>query len=309
MKYYGFNPFIQALQDCKRGVIYDLLEGEVFEVTPCVVELFSGNIYKSYKEIMEEALKLNVSEKELKNIILEGKESGIILELSKPYWRNEVVQSKLDIIVQHWTSILILQPTGKCDQNCSFCNSFVNCVCFGKDKEWAEKELKNLFKNLKKFEGKIGRVEIYGGNPLLYSKLDKFLLEIYKLKPRLININIPIFSSPLKVERLLGFRHHYKINFQITFLGFPAYNNIFLSPFIKENKYGAKIKLLFDQNDYDVEQFEEKGDFGFSKEFLLKKDLSNLDWFKEKKRENFLEGVHYFDFFPENIITSVGVIP
>jgi radical SAM protein with 4Fe4S-binding SPASM domain len=301
MKYYGFNPFIQAYQDGKRGVLYDLLEGDIFEVAPWVVDLFSGKVYRSYEELRRHASKLDINEEELKRIIEEGKQNGIILELGRPYWRNEITQymefNKSQTISSLEFSTLWLQPTSKCDQNCSFCNSFINCTCFGGETEWEAKELENLFNDLERFKGMIGRVEIFGGNPLLYPGLETLLLRTCKINPKIINVNIPFSIEHWRLERLLKFKSICKTKFQITLLVFPAYNNISSIKEWKKKDFGMKFKLFLDQEEKRLEWMEKLDGISFSEEFILKKDLSNIGWFKEKLKDNFLESVSFFDFF------------
>jgi organic radical activating enzyme len=303
MKYYGFNPFISAHQNAKEGVIYDLIGGDIYRVPPKVVELFSGNIYKSYEDIKEKAFKFGINENEVKNIIEEAKKKGIILELNKPYWRNEIKTSLESYYslkqLPYFFRKVILQPTSKCDKNCNFCNNFVNCCCFEYGKEWGDKELENFLINIERFKGLIEVVEIFGGNPLAYSNIEKLISGLNKIHLKIVNINFPISSSFQWVEdKISKLKKICKTNLKTTFLVFPAYEDISL--FLSKIHIGGTIKLFLDNKiAEEIEKKIEKGNkkFIFYKKYLLRKDLNNLEWYKEKINDKSLEGVHIHEFY------------
>lgn len=300
MKYYGFNPFIQAFTNGKIGIIYDLLEGSIYEVPPVVVEFFSGNEYKSYDEIKKVALKFKINGRKLKRILKEGKQEGIILELNKAYWRDEIRDDlerhvyKADLPLFY--STIWLQPTSVCDKNCSFCNSFINCCCFRKNKEWGRVELENFLIDLKRIERKIGKIEIYGGNIFLYSEIDYLLASLLKLRPQLVNINIPL--SPLLNNKISTLKSLLQRKFQITLLAFPAYEDIsYLLSIKKELDNKIKVNLLLDE-EIELEKIGKmQKTFSASTEFLLKKDLSNIEWYRDKTKSPFMEAVYIFGFY------------
>ncbi len=301
MKHFGFNPFVRALRNQKEGIIYDLLEGNIYIVPPQVVDLFSGKTYKSYEKLKRDASKSMIGEEELKKLIEVGKSTGVILEVSKSYWRNEIMPpmeyqfpSKGEIVFSF--KKIWLQPSGKCDRKCDFCNSFLNCCCFSNGKEWRKNELEILLKDLERFEGFIELLEIFGGNPLLYSHIEVLLSGLKRLKPKLINLNIPITSTQqLLDERIRKLKQYCKIDFEITFLVFQTSKDISLlkvSELAGRNK--IKILLVGEKNEFRKE-LKEKSTFKL--EYLLKKDLSNIEWYKEKVKDNFLEPVYFFDFY------------
>ncbi len=186
MRFYGFHPFIRAYCNERRGIIYDLLEASIYEVPPQIVKLFSGKIYKSYDDLLKEASEYGIDEKELKNIIEEGKNSGIILELSKAYWKNEIktpLETELSMggkTSPVFFSRIILQPTGICNKNCSFCNNFINCCCFTRKREWSKEEMRALMDDFQRYRGMVNTIELYGGNPLLYSDFGELLRNVVK---------------------------------------------------------------------------------------------------------------------------------
>lgn len=301
MKYYGFSPFIRAYHDGKEGVIYDLLDGSVYRVLPEIVMIFCGKTYCSYKEIKENAMKFYIKEKDIKNIIKEGLDNGVIVEVDKDYWRNEMIspiesQARREEFIFSYKKIS-LQPTGRCTEECDFCNIFLNCCCFKEEKEWSDTELKNILKELERFKGMIEEIEIWGGNPLLYSKIEKLVIGLNKIKPGVVNVNIPLGSSILGEEsKILKLKNICRTNFIVTFLVF--YRNWLNLSIIPNMASNYKIKLFIDNRIDKLAEIKDSiKNFLISKVYLLRKNLTNLNWYKDVLKTNFLEGVIFHDFY------------
>lgn len=304
MRYYGFNPFIRAYHNGKEGIVYDLLDGNIFKVSPQIVELFSRKIYRSYEDIKKQAIKFQMNEKEIRNIIDEGLNNGIICELGGDYWRNEIIPPiELQAIKKEFIFFykrVYLQPTGDCNIKCDFCNTFLNCMCFKGKREWSEDELGNILKELGRFKGMIEEVEIWGGNPLLYSGLENLIKGLNRAQPKLVSINIPFFSSIPGIENeILKLKSICKSYFLPTFLLLPE-NRDSLSILLNlKARINLKIKFLTAEESHckaDMNNIH-YGNALFSKEHLLRKDLNNLDWFKNAIKADFLEGVTFYDFY------------
>lgn len=304
MRYYGFNLFIRAFHNGKEGIVYDLLEGNIFKVSPHIVELFSRKTYQSYKDIIKQAMKFQMNEKEIRNIIDEGLNNGIICELRGDYWRNEIIPPiELQAIKKEFVFFykrIYLQPTGNCNIKCDFCNTFLNCMCFKGEREWSEDELENILMELKRFKGIIEEIEIWGGNPLLYSGLEKLIIGLNRAQPRLVNINIPLFIPIPEVEdKILKLKNICKTHFSLTFLLFPENKDSLLILLNLKSRINLKIKFLIAEEPFckkDMNNIHYENSL-FSKEYLLRKDLNNLDWYKNAIKTNFLEGVTFYDFY------------
>lgn len=319
--FYGFNPFIVAVHQNDEGLLYDLLKAEVSQVPSYMVKIFDKSTYTAYDTLVKRLNAEGKDENELQSFLNEALESGIVLEFPGPYWRNEIQTSMETGFNSPEKTIpgeffnVWLQPSGKCDRNCPeyLCNSHVNCGCISDNlnaSEWSETELNNLLKDLKRYKKMLLGIYIHGGNPLLFPHLEKLLMGLNELQPLLIRLVIPAphdlnnmnnLNNPKGLwQKVQAIKDHTGVLFKASYNIYPDYWNI--EKLIKEIPAGSEINVLIDSNgngnngNVDLETLKKRG-IKIRKTYLLKKDLSNSEWFKEKIRKDSFESVEYNEFF------------
>jgi len=304
MKYYGFNPFIYAVSNDKEGLLYDLLDGDVYQIPAHFVEIFEKNRYTAYESLLHKCKQMEIGEDQLKTFLNDGMKGGMILEFPKPYWRNQVktpmetgFTSPEKRIPGEFFNVW-LQPTGKCDLTCEFCNSYVNCACRTNGDQWSENQLNNLLADLWRYKGMLYNISIHGGNPLLYPHLDTLLTGLEKLEPLAIKLVLPASSSPdsykTRVQEIRS-RADSKV-----FLSYNVYANHWNThALIDQLLPHSEINLLLDsslENEIDEAALKDKS-FVVNRQYMLKLDSSNIQWYKEKINEDFFESLEYHTFF------------
>jgi radical SAM protein with 4Fe4S-binding SPASM domain len=297
----GFGPFINISQDRQSALVYDLTNGNVYEVTPLIARLLSGKTYSSYDEILREGRE--IGKENIDKIIKEGKANGIIVETNKPYWRNTFISPlEAEVLSKSYSLVfrkIILQPSGRCDKECKNCNMFVNCTCFKDDNEWTERELACFMKDLERFRGLTYVVDIFGGNPLTYAYIEKMILGLNKLLPHYIKLNIPISAATSFVEeKVANLRRLCKTKLIPNYICFPEDKEILLS-FLKSKMSGRILLMLSEEPNSDLCNMITKirKTYRFSTNYLLRRDLENLNWFKKQFNENGFEGVTLYDYY------------
>jgi len=304
MNYYGFNSFIFAVYRDDDGLLYDLLKADVYQVPSHFVKIFDKNSYTAYETLLQRISKEGIGEDQLRAFLNEGMTNGTILEFPQPFWRNEIktpmetgFNSQEKKIPGEYFNVW-LQPSGKCDQFCHFCNRYVNCSCVSNDSEWSENELDNLLKDLWRFKGMLLKVSVHGGNPLLYPHFDKMLSGLKQLKPVIIRLVIPFSrNSDLFKNKIQDLKDASESNIIFSFNIYPTHCNV--NDLIELIPPGSELNLLIDSN--ECEKVDDvglkKGGFKIKKKYLLKSDLSNIAWYKEKINNDFFESLEYNEFF------------
>lgn len=306
MKYYGFNPFIRSFENGVEGILYNLLEKEILRVDYHLVSLFSGKVYKSIEEIERLSTGFRISKSELRDIIEEGLREGILLELEAPYWRNEAIPAMerqlLKQEILFFFRNIILQPSGICDRGCSFCNSYINCCCFADSNSWSRSQLDNLLKDLRRYRGSLGCVHIMGGNPLLYDDLAYLLGALKNLGFKVIELKIP-FSKLLfnKADVLGNLKKELRDILKLTYMIFTSFADIDESVLrvLLDIESDPVFELMIDGDRPDKTSEIENilGNNRVSKNYLLRKDRSNIEWYAKSVNEDFLEGLSLEDFY------------
>lgn len=305
-KYYGFTPFVFSTANSETGLLYDLLKGDVHQVPAHFVNIFNKKYYTAYEELSRKCAELKVRQDELDQFLKEGIEGGLILEFPQAYWRNEV-KTPLEIgfrseekqIPGEFYNVW-LQPTSKCDMNCTFCNKHLNCVCKSDnhDNEWSERQLENLLSDLWRYKGRLLGVNIYGGNPLLYPGLERLLSGLSELNPLSIKLVLPALSATNSFkDKLLELLGTSGSNILISYIIYANYWD--LEQLIDLILPKSEIILLYDsdlENDIDTEALEKRG-FYVDRKNILKADSSNIQWYKKRINEDFFEALEYNEFF------------
>ncbi|GEM_PF-4713030 len=304
MKYYGFHSFVSAQSNKSEGVLYDLLNGQVYNVPPEVVELFSGKTYKSIIQIKERASELGIKANQLKCIISEGITNEIILELNRPYCRIET-NTPLDSLYYSekypfFIKNITIQPTGRCDCYCGSCNEYINCCCLGSNIEWSKTELNNFVTDLGRFKNMINGVEIYGGNPLLFSNLKKLISELCRSNPKYLNINIPISHENVRdtnghIKELIKSCHGPLF---FTLLILPGMEDLLTR--VTEWKFPRRACVYYNHNvDIKTKIRIEKAKKNITvyEKYLLRKDLYNLEWYRKAIKPSLIGAVEFYDFY------------
>jgi len=304
MKYYGFNPFIVAVHQNEDGLLYDLLKADVYQIPAHFLKIFDRNYYTAYETLMQRAINAGIEETQLQSFLKEGMEIGNILEFPGPFWRNEVgttletgFNSPEKRIPGEYLNVW-LQPSGKCDHVCDFCNNYVNCVCMSNDNEWSESELKNLLEDLWRYKKVLLKVSIHGGNPLLYPYIDNLLAGLDELEPLSIKLVLPALSNPDFINnKIKKLKDALRSNFTVSYNIYPNHWN--MHDIINLILPDSEINLLLDSGlseEIDEASIKRRG-YRIKKKYLLKSDLSNIMWYKEKIKEDFFESLEYNEFF------------
>ncbi|MGE5341997.1 MAG: radical SAM protein [Candidatus Omnitrophota bacterium] len=304
MNHYGFNPFIVAVHQNDDGLLYDLLKGDVYQIPANLIKLFEKKIYTPYETLIQQGTTAGIAEDQIQSFLNEGMEMGIILEFPEPYWRNEIqtpfetgFNSSEKYIPGEYFNVW-LQPSGKCDQNCAFCNSHVNCGCGSTDTEWTEKELETFLTDMHRYKRMLLKFNVHGGNPFLYPHIERLINGLQTLDPLVIRIVLPATCHPkLYRDKIRKFKESSKSDVYLSFNLYPNYWDI--ERVMDGISSGEEINLLLDANtkeSIDADALKKRG-FRINKKYLLKQDRSNVDWYKEKFNADFFESLQYNEFF------------
>jgi MoaA/NifB/PqqE/SkfB family radical SAM enzyme len=301
MKTYGFHPFVRTFVNENKGIIYDLLDGSAFQAEPKVIRVLRSKTYQNLPTIEKRAKKLKMNLDEIKRMLDEGMRSGLILELNNSAWRGEILAPLeyqfLNKSLYYSLNKLIIQPYAKCNYECKECKSYVNCSCFADDKEWDDEEIANFIQDLERYKNAISKVDLIGGNLTLYDKIKNVIKGIEKAKPRTIEMHVPIKALSTKKSLLTSIKNEHPKRFLIVYDILPGMVYEPYLNFISSSK--DRIQLFLDSK--ESEDIEKKisiqiPNTTIRKKHMLKKDLSNIDWYKKVSAKYFFKGVTFYEF-------------
>jgi len=299
MKAYGFHPFIRTAVKEENGVVYDLLSGNVFKIDPKIIQLFNDNVFLDVGILREKAEALSIKEDQFTNIISDGIRQGIIVESKHNALRGEVISPLefkfMNESLYYSLRTLAIKPTGLCNIRCPECDEYMNCCCNTGGGEWDKNEVENFVEDLQRYSDSIANIQIYGGNLLQFRYLDMIINGILRTRPGLAEIRLPLLE--LFSEKMNYLKEHYSSKVRFSYFAFPSMLESLKKLKSTEEAFAVYACLENDQKEEISKYAREKmPNSRLILKYMLKKDLSNIQWFKSAIKNGRMKGVTFYDF-------------